>query len=59
MSNKKREDCFDIAKGIAILCIILGHMGIARVNSFVFTFARLFAVVFKAFCEFLSPEFPT
>lgn len=34
----KRIDYFDIAKGIAMLCIIAGHLGIDRVNNFVFTF---------------------
>ena len=29
---------FDIAKGIAMLCIIMGHLGISSINSFVFTF---------------------
>lgn len=35
---KKRVDYFDIAKGFSMICIILGHLGINRVNSFVFTF---------------------
>lgn len=35
---EKRKGYFDVAKGIAILCIIFGHMGIVRVNSLVFTF---------------------
>lgn len=34
----KRIDYFDIAKGIAMLCIIAGHLGQDRVNNFVFTF---------------------
>ncbi|MGC4017981.1 MAG: acyltransferase family protein [Muricomes sp.] len=29
---------FDIAKGIAMICIIIGHLGIVEINSFVFTF---------------------
>lgn len=35
---KKRIEYFDIAKGFSMICIILGHLGISRVNSFVFTF---------------------
>ena len=35
---KKRVEYFDIAKGFSMICIILGHLGIGRVNSFVFTF---------------------
>lgn len=35
---KKRIEYFDIAKGFSMICIILGHLGIGRVNSFVFTF---------------------
>ena len=34
----KRVEYFDIAKGIGMICIIMGHLGIGRVNSFVFTF---------------------
>lgn len=34
----KRIEYFDIAKGIAILCIIAGHLGSVRINQFVFTF---------------------
>ena len=33
-----RVKCFDIAKGIGILCIIAGHMGVEAVNNVVFTF---------------------
>ena len=36
--SKKRIEYFDIAKGIAMLCIIVGHMGMESVNQFVFTF---------------------
>lgn len=36
--GKTRIQYFDIAKGIAMICIILGHFGISRVNSVVFTF---------------------
>lgn len=36
--EKKRVLYYDIAKGIAILCIILGHQGIAWIDHIVFTF---------------------
>lgn len=35
---KKRIDFIDIAKGIAIICIILGHLGSNSINRVVFTF---------------------
>lgn len=35
---KERVRYFDIAKGVAILCIIAGHMGNTAINKFVFTF---------------------
>ncbi len=35
---KKRIEYFDIAKGIAMLCIIAGHLGHDKINQFVFTF---------------------
>lgn len=39
VQNKmKRIEEFDIAKGIAILCVILGHLGIYNINRVVFTF---------------------
>ena len=38
MSVDKRVQYIDIARGIAILCIILGHQGISEVNHVVFTF---------------------
>ena len=28
----------DIARGISIICIILGHLGVSSINRFVFTF---------------------
>lgn len=34
----KRIDYFDIAKGISMLCIIAGHLGVDEINNFVFTF---------------------
>ena len=38
LSRGKRLGYIDIAKGIAILCIVFGHMNIAAVNRVVFTF---------------------
>ena len=35
---KKRIEFIDIAKGIAIICIILGHLGSNQINRIVFTF---------------------
>lgn len=37
-AQKQRLEYFDIAKGIGMLAIIAGHMGIKAVNGFVFTF---------------------
>lgn len=31
-------DYFDIAKGLAMFCVIAGHMGVRHVNAFVFSF---------------------
>ena len=36
--ENKRLQYIDIAKGIAMICIILGHMGNANINRIVFTF---------------------
>lgn len=38
MRENKRVQYIDIARGIAILCIILGHQGISEINHVVFTF---------------------
>ena len=38
VQNKVRVEEFDIAKGISILCVILGHLGIYNINRIVFTF---------------------
>lgn len=35
---KNRVKYIDIARGIAILCIILGHLGNATINRIVYTF---------------------
>ena len=36
--KKKRLGYMDIARGIAMLCIIMGHFGIVTVNHFVYSF---------------------
>ncbi len=36
--EKNRLQYIDIARGIAIICIILGHLGISQINRIVFTF---------------------
>ena len=36
--EKERINYFDITKGIAIICIVIGHLSITQVNSVVFTF---------------------
>lgn len=36
--EKDRIQYIDIAKGIAIICIVLGHLGISSINRVVFTF---------------------
>ena len=36
--TNKRIDYFDIAKGLAMFCVIAGHMGVIQVNAFVFSF---------------------
>nr|MBQ8251770.1 acyltransferase family protein [Lachnospiraceae bacterium] len=35
---EKRIDWIDIAKGIGIICIVLGHLGNGKINSIVYTF---------------------
>lgn len=34
----KRIDYFDIAKGISMLCVIIGHLSVSKINMIVFTF---------------------
>lgn len=36
--NENRVQYIDVAKGIAMICIILGHLGDANINRVVFTF---------------------
>ena len=38
METKKRVKYIDVARGIAIICIILGHLGISNIDKVVFTF---------------------
>ena len=38
MNDKPRLDEFDIAKGIAILCVILGHLGVWNITRIVYVF---------------------
>ena len=38
--DNKRLQYIDIAKGIAMICIILGHMGNANINRVVFKIGR-------------------
>lgn len=38
MATTDRVKYIDIAKGIAMLCIVLGHLGNSHINRFVFTF---------------------
>lgn len=58
----KRLDSFDIAKGIAILCVILGHLGIYNIVRTVYVFHMpIFFIIsgyflsqrqeFKTFCK--------
>lgn len=63
--NKARIEEFDIAKGISILCVILGHLGIYNVNRIVFTFhmpiffliSGYFISTKNSFEEFLKKKF--
>ncbi len=36
--DKERIKYIDIARGIAMLCIVLGHLGNSQINRVVFTF---------------------
>jgi fucose 4-O-acetylase-like acetyltransferase len=36
--SRQRVDYLDVARGIAIICIILGHFRIGEINRFVYTF---------------------
>lgn len=36
--EKNRINYFDIAKGIGMLCVILGHLSLSAINMVVFTF---------------------
>ena len=36
--QKKRIEYLDVARGIAMLSVVLGHMGIFNINRVVFTY---------------------
>ena len=36
--EKKRIEYIDIARGISIICVVLGHLGLFQINRVVFTF---------------------
>lgn len=65
--EKMRIKFIDIAKGIAIICIVLGHLGINEINSFVFTFhVPIFFIITGYFIndkvpikEFISKKYKT
>lgn len=65
MEKKQRIEYFDIAKGIGILCIVAGHMGIEVVGDIVFTFhVPLFLIISgyfistaDCFCEFVKKKY--
>ncbi|MDD6423524.1 MAG: hypothetical protein PUF83_10810 [Intestinibaculum porci] len=38
LKKKKRIDEFDIAKGIAIIAMIIGHLGMKHINMIVYAF---------------------
>lgn len=38
IDKRERLDYLDVAKGIGIIAVIIGHMGLSHVNQFVFTF---------------------
>lgn len=38
VESKQRLDHLDVARGIAMCCVVLGHLGIWKVNRVVFTF---------------------
>lgn len=58
IKNVKRLAYMDISKGIGILCVILGHMGITSVNKIVFSFHMpLFFVISGYFLsDKMSPK---
>lgn len=45
--KKKRLGYMDIARGITMLCIIMGHFGIVTVNRFVYSFHVPFFFLLK------------
>ena len=67
MKKISRIGFIDISKGIAIICIILGHLRIPQINSFVFTFhVPIFFIITGYFInnkiplkEFISKKYKT
>lgn len=56
MKSAERLVEFDVAKGIAILCVILGHLGIYNINRVVYTFHM--PIFFLISGYFLSFKYP-
>ena len=62
-----RVRSFDLARGIAIICIILGHYGLRNINRFVFTFhvpiffliTGYFTIGKGSFADFTKKKFRT
>lgn len=67
MEKNNRIRFIDIAKGIAIICIIIGHLDIKEINRFVYTFhVPIFFIITGYFInnklsinEFISKKFKT
>lgn len=65
LKEKKRIDEFDIAKGIAIIAMIIGHLGIKHVNMIVYSFhmplffilSGYFLSAKDTFCHFTKKKF--
>ena len=55
--DKKRIDFIDVAKGISIICIIIGHLSINEINRFVFTFhVPIFFLITGWFIKAETPD---
>lgn len=54
--KKNRIRYFDIAKGISIFCMIIGHLGIPGINSIVFTFHMPIFFIISGFFVSASEE---
>lgn len=65
LKEKKRIDEFDIAKGIAIIAMIIGHLGMKHVNMIVYSFhmplffilSGYFLSAKDTFCHFTKKKF--